>query len=223
MIYLYLSIAFALIDWLVVAVERREIEYIAKPGAMIFLIAWFITRMPTDRSWLSVLILTGLILSLAGDVFLMLPGNWFLAGLVAFLVAHLAYIGGFNADGFTLPWRSLLFGLVILIFAVPIYLRIRSGLISGGNQSLILPVTAYVIIISFMVFSASTTFYKEDWSNQASILVFLGAVLFFASDAVLAWNRFVSPIRQGSLITIIPYHLAQYLIATGTLMNIGVL
>jgi uncharacterized membrane protein YhhN len=222
MIYLYLSIAIALIDWLVVAVERRNIEYLAKPGVMIFLIIWFITQMPTDRGWLSLFILVGLIFSLAGDVFLMLPGNWFLAGLVAFLVAHLAYIGGFNANGFTFHWRSLLFALIIILCAIPIYLRIRSGLIAGGNKSLVFPVTAYVIVISFMVFSATTTFFNENWSFQAGLFVTIGAALFFASDAVLAWNRFVRPITQGGLITIIPYHLAQYFIAAGTLINLGV-
>ena len=222
MIFLYLSIAIALIDWLVVAVERREMEYWAKPGVMVFLIIWFITQMPTDRGWLSLFILVGLIFSLAGDVFLMLPGKWFLAGLVAFLLAHLAYIGGFNANGFNFHWESLLFALVIILFAIPMFLRIRSGLIVGGNQGLVLPVTAYVVVISFMVFSATTTFFNEAWSSQAGLLVTIGAMLFFTSDAVLAWNRFVKPITQGGLITIIPYHLAQYFIATGTLINLGV-
>lgn len=221
MIYLYIGIAIALIDWLVVATKHREIEYFAKPGTMIFLIVWFITRMPADRSWLGIFILAGLIFSLAGDVFLMLPRNWFLAGLVSFLLAHLAYIGGFNASGLTFAWKSLLSVLIILVIAVPIYLRIRSGLITGGNQKLVVPVTVYVIVISFMVFSATTTLLNEAWSLQAAILVTSGAALFFVSDAVLAWNRFVSPITQGGLITIIPYHLAQFMIAIGTVISLG--
>ena len=223
MIYLYLSIAVALLDWIAVAAKKPEMEYVTKPGAMVLLIIWFITQMPSDRNGLSLLILTGLIFSLVGDVFLMLPGNWFLAGLVAFLLAHLAYIGGFNVNGFALPWKSILFALTIVVVTIPIYLRIRSGLIAGGNQGLVLPVTAYVIIIAFMVLSACTTLFKVDWSLQAGILVAFGAALFFASDAILAWNRFLSPITQGSLLVIIPYHLAQYLIAAGTFMNLGVL
>jgi uncharacterized membrane protein YhhN len=221
MIYLYLSIPIALIDWLAVATKRRKIEYLAKPGAMVFLIIWFFTQMPADRNWLSIFILIGLVFSLAGDIFLMLPKKWFIAGLVAFLMAHLAYIGGFNANGFTSSWASLLFAAVIIALAIPIFLRIRSGLIEGENQSLVLPVTVYVIVISFMVFSASATFFIEAWSFQPSFLVTIGAVLFFASDAMLAWNRFVAPITQGHLVTIIPYHLAQYFIAVGTLMNLG--
>jgi uncharacterized membrane protein YhhN len=221
MIYLTIGIAFALLDWLVVATKHREIEYFAKPGTMIFLIIWFITRMPADGHLLGIFILAGLIFSLAGDVFLMLARNWFLAGLVSFLLAHLAYIGGFNANGLTFSWKSLLSVLIILVVAVPVYLRIRAGLISGKNQALVLPVTVYVIVISFMVFSATTTILNEAWSLQAAILVSSGAALFFVSDAVLAWNRFVSPITQGGLITIIPYHLAQFMIAIGTLIVLG--
>jgi uncharacterized membrane protein YhhN len=223
MIFLYLSIAIAFIDWVAVATERHGLEYLAKPGVMVFLIIWFFIQLPSERGWLSIFILAGLIFSLVGDVFLMLPGNGFLAGLIAFLVAHLAYIGGFNTDGFSFSWKSLLFALVILAVAIPIYLRIRSGLIDKGHQGLVLPVTVYVIIISIMVLSATTTFLNNNWSHQAAILVGLGSVLFFASDALLAWNRFVTPIQQGKLINIIPYHIAQYLIAIGTLVKIGVL
>jgi uncharacterized membrane protein YhhN len=222
MIYIYLSIAFALLDWFVVAVEKREIEYFAKPAVMIFLIIWFFTQGTEGHNGLSVLILAGLIFSLAGDVFLMLPGNWFLAGLIAFLMAHIAYIGGFNVTGISLNWKGLIYALVIILIAIPIYLRIRTGLITAGNRKLVFPVTIYVLVISFMVFSASTTFFKSDWSFQAGMFVTMGAVLFFTSDAVLAWNRFVSPIPRGSLITIIPYHLAQYFIAAGTLVKLGV-
>ncbi len=39
-----------------------------------------------------------LVASLAGDVFLMLPGGqWFIPGLASFLVAHLFYIALFRA------------------------------------------------------------------------------------------------------------------------------
>jgi uncharacterized membrane protein YhhN len=41
------------------------------------------------------------------------------------------------------------------------------------------------------------------------ILARVGAVLLYASDGVLGWNRFVTPIRQGRLLTRIPYHLGQ--------------
>jgi len=45
-----------------------------------------------------------------------------------------------------------------------------------------------------------------------------GAV-FFLSDSMLAWNRFVTPISYGRLKVIITYHLGQILIALGRPMQ----
>ncbi|NIN65212.1 MAG: lysoplasmalogenase, partial [Anaerolineae bacterium] len=41
-------------------------------------------------------IVLGLAFSLVGDVFLMLPSDRFLLGLISFLLAHMAYIGAFS-------------------------------------------------------------------------------------------------------------------------------
>ncbi|NIW49240.1 MAG: lysoplasmalogenase, partial [Gammaproteobacteria bacterium] len=56
------------------------------------LIAWVIINGGTQGPIIYFLI--GLALSLAGDIFLMLPDEKFIAGLVSFLLAHLAYILG---------------------------------------------------------------------------------------------------------------------------------
>ena len=223
MILLILGFTFAFLDWYVVATDRRQIEYFAKPATMVFLILWFVTKLPAGWNWFSLLILLGLILSLGGDIFLMLPGNWFLAGLIAFVLAHLAYIGGLFVSGFVFEWKSLFFAGAILAAAIPIYLRIREALIGGGKDGLVIPVTFYVIVISIMVFSASTRLLRPDWSFQAGLMVTVGAALFFISDAILAWNRFVKPLTRGRLISIIPYHLAQYFIAFGVIQQIGAL
>jgi uncharacterized membrane protein YhhN len=223
MTFLILSIAFALVDWFAVATKWRTLEYFMKPATMIFLSVWFITRFPAGSTTLSLFILLGFIFSLCGDVFLMLPGNWFLAGLIAFLIAHLAYIVAFSASGLSLQPLTLLFALVILVTAIPIYLQLRTALLEGGNESLVIPVSIYVLVISFMVWSASMNLVRTDWSLLSSLLVTFGAVSFFASDAVLAWNRFVSPLTQGNLIVIILYHLAQFLIATGVLQQLNAL
>jgi uncharacterized membrane protein YhhN len=72
-----------------------------------------------------------------------------------------------------------------------------------------------------MVFFASATLFIPDWSSQAGLIVLLGAIFFFISDALLAWNRFITPLPQGRLISIIPYHLAQYFIAYGVIQQMG--
>jgi len=45
--------------------------------------------------------------------------------------------------------------------------------------------------------------------GTGSAVALIGALLFFYSDAVLAWNRFVRPLRWGRVVNIVPYHLGQ--------------
>lgn len=76
----------ALIDWAAVACEWKRMEYIFKPATLIAVIigAWLLTQEPHDV-WQARFFLPGLILSLIGDVFLMLPGeHFFLPGVEYF-------------------------------------------------------------------------------------------------------------------------------------------
>jgi uncharacterized membrane protein YhhN len=223
MIMLIISFISAVLDWIVVLGEIKWLEYIFKPLTMVFLILWVFRKLPPEVSTLGWIILLGLVLSLFGDIFLMLPGDWFLAGLIAFLLAHIAYSVGFNLGGVKLTVQSLLIGVVIFVIAAGIYFQLRNGLRNSGNEGLILPVTIYVLIISFMLWSASTSNLRDEWLSPAAILVTAGAGLFFLSDAVLGWNRFVREIPRGNLIVIMAYHAAQYLISFGVLYRLEAL
>jgi len=75
--------------------------YLCKPltTAAIIGCAWLAPQPATDGY--RALVLAGLVFSLAGDVFLMLPRDLFRAGLASFLVAHLLYVAAFSrAVGF---------------------------------------------------------------------------------------------------------------------------
>lgn len=217
------SFVSAIINWLAVLLEIRWLEYIFKPLTLIFLILWFYRRLPPEKPALAWLIIAGLVFSLLGDIFLVLPGDWFLAGLVAFLIAHIAYTFGFNVGGVQVRPSSLLLALIILAMATPIYVQLRNGLRASGSEGLLLPVTLYVIIISMMLWSAGGSFFRDDWQRQAALLITIGAGFFFLSDAILAWNRFVESIPQGSLFVIVAYHIAQYLISFGVLVQLELL
>ncbi|MBK8006101.1 MAG: lysoplasmalogenase [Gemmatimonadetes bacterium] len=71
--------------------------YLCKPltTVLLFLAAVVPPRLVDGRYTAG--IAGGLLASLAGDIFLMLPGDQFLAGLLCFLVAHLAYLMAFTA------------------------------------------------------------------------------------------------------------------------------
>jgi uncharacterized membrane protein YhhN len=50
-------------------------------------------------------------------------------------------------------------------------------------------------------------------------LVTVGAILFYSSDVVLAWNKFVNPIKNGRLANMILYHLGQAALVAGVLIQ----
>jgi len=56
-------------------------------------------------------------------------------------------------------------------------------------------VAVYAAVISLMLVSALATLFQPGWPTSEAAFVAIGATLFFCSDALLAWNRFVAPVR----------------------------
>jgi uncharacterized membrane protein YhhN len=176
-------------DWLAVAQGNSRLEYVAKPAALAFLILW--ASMGEGASpWL----IAALCFGLLGDVYLMLPVDLFTAGLAAFLVGHLAYIADFDAG---YGWRSLWF-VILGVLTLPGWGRIVGAAKGSG---LPVPVVVYLAVLVFMTGSAFASGLK---------LAAAGAALFAASDAVLAWERFVQPLPWGRMAVIVTYHLGQF-------------
>jgi uncharacterized membrane protein YhhN len=208
-------IAIMAIDWLAVVRSRRRLEYFAKPAAMLALLAWLWIDGPATigkapLAWFAI----GLVCSLAGDVLLLLPERFFLPGLVAFLLAHLAYIVGLNAGGILWLTEALLAIPMALIGGWLVW-RIGGSLRAKGRSKLVIPVVLYTIVISLMVVSAVATLFRSEWPVGPATLVSIGATLFFLSDAVLAWNRFVAPVPHGKVLVIVAYHLGQMALILG--------
>jgi uncharacterized membrane protein YhhN len=108
---------------------------------------------------------------------------------------------------------------IVGITALRFYRAIAAGLSSSGRHSLKMPVLAYVVAISLMLISALLSMVRPEWKPGVAWLVSTGALLFFISDAMLGWDKFVRPIRYGHLPIIITYHLGQALIALGAVMH----
>lgn len=182
---------------------RLPLIYVAKPSVTILigLIAW--AGRPHDPRYRQRL-LAGLLLSLGGDVFLMLPGPWFVPGLGCFLGAHLAYITAFTAGrGVRLDWRPLI---PLLAFAA-----LFLGLLWPGLGGMAVPVSAYVGAIVVMGWQAGAR--ALELSSGPARLAAAGAVLFLTSDSVLAWNRFRAPLAWAGPVITLTYVAAQWLIA----------
>ncbi|MGE5138635.1 MAG: lysoplasmalogenase family protein, partial [Rudaea sp.] len=89
--------------------------------------------------------------------------------------------------------------------------RIRAGLMRSGHRPLIPAVLLYSLVISVMLWSAWATLFRSGaaWPLARQGLIALGASLFFISDSVLAWDRFVQRQAWGDLAVMVTYHLAQ--------------
>jgi len=216
-IIILIIIVIAVLDWIAVAKKWKRLEYFAKPGVMLALLAYLATTNAFQGPlvWFTL----GVVFSMFGDVFLMLPKEQFIPGLISFLLAHIAYTIGFTTSLPILNLPTIILILILLLTAYQIYKRISDGLDSKQLMSLKIPVLAYTIIITLMVFSAITTFLRLEWSFLSAMSVSIGAILFFLSDTILAWNKFVQPLRFGKLITIINYHLGQILIIIGAVYH----
>ena len=213
----WLTLVVAMIEWVAVAKQWKRVRWLTKPGTMILLIAWFtqVGGWKGPLLWFGL----GLVFSLLGDIFLMLPKRFFLAGMGAFFTAHVFTIVGFNQNPINLTWQVMLPMLAVAGAFSALNGRIRSGLVDKGENKLILPVMGYATILSVMWLAALSSLFRPEWQRPAAILASLGGGLFFFSDSVLAYNRFVRPIENGDVAVMVSYHLAQICIALGAVMQ----
>lgn len=210
------TLLLAIADWVAVAKGNKRVEYVLKPltlGALLAAAAALRGGEPVSQ-W--VFTMTALVLSLAGDMFLMVPRDLFRAGLTAFLAAHLAYVAAFNGTPPPLL-PTLPAGLAMAALGGGLFLRMRGAMIRQGRRGLILPVEAYVLVICAMVTSAVATAGRLDWPARSSALAIAGALSFFVSDALIGWTRFVGNVRWCRSLIMATYHLGQIGLVLGLL------
>ena len=198
-------------DWIAVAREDRLFEGIAKPGVIFCLFVAVLLAGPgvSPVRWLLIVALAS---SLAGD-WLLLPPGQFVAGLVAFLVAHLAYLALFLLGNLQAgPAAIGVAGAVVLLVVAgrPILGGARRAGLGG-------PVLAYFGAILAMAIAATA---------GGSVLATAGAWLFVASDTLLGWDRFAAPLAvspeaaaRRRIGIIVPYHLAQVLLTVAVVAS----
>jgi uncharacterized membrane protein YhhN len=185
-----------------------KIVYLCKPFATCCLVLLaLVPKNPVPQAY-RYLIVAGMLCSLAGDVFLMLPSDKFMQGLISFLVAHLFYIAAFALSAERTALHVLaglwlfLYGGLMLWWLWPTLGKMR------------VPVIIYMLVILLMGWTALS---RYVWTQQSgSGLAALGALIFIASDSILAVNRFKGGFRLAQLLILSTYFAAQWLIALST-------
>jgi uncharacterized membrane protein YhhN len=194
---------------LLVAEQRgsRAGVWIAKPLAAAGFLAAALAQGALDTGY-GRWIFAGLVLSALGDVLLIPRGARaaFLAGLVSFLLGHVAYTGAFALRGLALGATALAAPPVAV--ASLLALRYLWPHVQRNAPKLQWPVLVYVAVISTMVVCAAGTF-----GRAPSLALLAGAVAFYASDLAVARQRFVAETFSNKLWGLPLYFGAQLLLA----------
>ncbi|MBL8189445.1 MAG: lysoplasmalogenase [Acidobacteria bacterium] len=167
---------------------------------------------PQGIEWLrdrdNLILGTALSFSCLGDIFLDLPGNFFVQGLVSFLVAHFIYILLFVRN-WSRPLRPNGWQLVLMA-GVLITSLLLSNWLSPNLGAMAKPVMVYICAITVMVISSILAGFSKPY-------VWVGAVLFLISDSMIAAGRFKTPVPFAEYLIWATYYLGQYGIAIGFL------
>ncbi len=215
-----------LLDWLAVGLGWKRIRPYTKVAALVLLISGVLEMMgfaPGFPAWLLIL---ALLFGLAGDILLLFPDRFFTWGLGAFLLGHLTYLALFgwlirsgNLSGLVprtpvWAWWCLFLALLlgILVFHWVIIRKMRPP---GPSKWMRAALYLYAICLTAVMvvsYLAAISFWDKGvslWSLP------LGGTLFFISDFILAYDRFVRPLHSAQLWIRISYHLAQFFLALG--------
>ncbi len=211
MILLAVAGLVAVFDWYAVARDDLRRERIAKPAVIVVLLLAVFLGDP-EAQWTSIFLAAALGASFFGDL-LLLPPVRFSAGLTAFFVAHLAYLGALalgHLETGLATIGALAGAAVLTVVGRPI---LRAAAKAGMRR----PVASYFGAIILMAVAATAS---------GSPIAAAGGWLFVASDAVLGRRQFVEdPAAVAAapawhrLGVMIPYHLGQILLTAAILIQ----
>ena len=179
----------------------RWLEMVFKPVTTLLFFAVIGRPESSFARWVT----AGIALSVVGDVALLWNSDRaFIAGLVAFLLAHVAYVIAFLGVARWSPHVAA----VAAVMVVSSTLIMRA--IWKGAAAMHAATIAYATVITTMVVSAAAT---VGGPYLMAPYAAVGAVLFYISDASLALNRFRRPIPHIAFWAMGVYWLGQLGIA----------
>ena len=205
---LYAITAAALVAGLLL--NLQTVYLVTKPLLMITLLLYFFTATKGYPQW-RFYVIAALAFSWAGDVFL-ISSDWFIEGLVSFLIAHVLYIIAYQKTGAA---SGELRPLDLLKFVV--YGAVLMWVIYPGLGELLIPVSVYALVLLGMGVWAHKR--RGATSTSSFKLVAAGAILFAISDGLIAVNKFAFEIPAERIIIMCIYMTAQYLIVQGLIKH----
>lgn len=181
--------------------EWKLAGLLLKPIPVLCVLAWLWPATGADARRIR----TGLVLSVIGDILLAEALDLFIAGLAAFLLAHVAYVVAYVGRTRALHLLRLL---PIVAFGYSVYTWLAPSL--GELRG---PVLAYVIVICAMMWRAAAQIGERPGAEGRAWVGLAGAIAFALSDTLIAVNRFVAWSLGVEILLMVLYWAAQVLIA----------
>lgn len=201
-------------------IESEDLELYTKPALIPILMIYMVVASQEKKALLN-FALGALLFSWIGDVILIFQErgeNYFIFGLVAFLLAHLIYIFTYRkakwsvVENGLLPTQRMRYVFILVLAGCGLVYVLLPNL--GG---LTVPVIIYAAVIVAMAIIALSRY--GHTSKSSFSWVFIGALLFMLSDSILAINRFLDPIPMAGFWIMLTYITAQFCIVQGLLQH----
>ena len=192
--------------------HHEDIRKFTKCLLMPFLALSYYLGCPKEK--FSKVILFAILFGYLGDILLLIEGL-FLLGVVSFLVGHLLYIATFFAETGLKNYRK---NLLVFLLVCVVYFYIETEVLGYFRPALVKfglwgPLFVYTSILSAL--NISSALYAYCYRNIYSILAYIGSIIFYVSDCILAKQLFFEYNKYYQISIMFTYILGQSLISLG--------
>jgi uncharacterized membrane protein YhhN len=204
--------------------QNLTLLYSTKPLLMPILLVMMFSETKPLQTKFGRLIVLGLIFSLLGDVLLMIRElDLFIPGLLSFLTAQILYSIAFLSQRNYSHSKSFFVSVLLgfTLFYIAFMLFIQSQIFKLDDAAVLAPaVFIYGAVICLMGISAALR--KGQVSSKSFNFIFLGALFFITSDAILATSKFTDiALPYPNFLVMSTYVLAQLGIVLGAVEATG--
>ena len=212
-IALYVFLLVSILDVIGIIFKVDTLVFIFKPLILLSLLFLYSHSVTVKNNWY----LMALIFSFFGDVFLLYSGDTvFKLGLVSFLIAHLLFI----AIVIKQIKKASIARVLVAIIPFAIIVVGLLFLLKDSLDELMIPVIIYAITIA--TFGIVSMLNYMNVKSKKTLLMLIGAIVFIASDAILAINKFYHSALIFQAMVMITYVSAQYLIYKSMILKIDI-
>ena len=192
--------------------HHEDIRKFTKCLLMPFLAMTYYLGCPKEK--FSKVILFAILFGYLGDILLLIEGL-FILGVVSFLVGHLLYTVTFFVETGLKNYRK---NLLVFLLVCVVYFYIETEVLGYFRPALVKfglwgPLFVYTSILSAL--NISSALYAYCYRNIYSILAYIGSIIFYVSDCILAKQLFFEYNKYYQISIMFTYILGQSLISLG--------